>query len=1411
MMNTVLERLRSERGATDPVLAIIAVFGSAIVSATIFAVLISTFNFVGKYADEQTRAGNLTTVSKAWSLDANNASQVFLRGNKTAIFYELPGRSPGVYQQRGSGSFRDDCRKSVWTLNDDGVLSNTVSYFNNENCDLGTNPGTPASTTKAISVDGFASDAVFVATNAAGRDLHYNASGEEIGLNTDPKLVAFKSVAKRDGYWRDYEWEWSQPTLVKISKVQTTANPNGAETTVSMPLSGPRPTDIAGKTWIAPTAQGDTLTNPEVNPEQTLYNPGPINNLRVERSATNGDIYGSLREGIQVTWDYVTCGPFTTEYNVRWTTSTTGASNKEVTFTSYGAFEPVQIENVPNGSVGKVTVVASCPPSVSNKTSTDDVSYTQTLPAPVLTGSEESANPHIHNLAWGPVSSLSAVRYRIEQNINAAGWSASSAISPNPQAGKDAQLTFDTGSTYGQNHQYRVIAVLSAVSSSPSNVVTIETPWPPIAAPTITGTNPTASTYQTSVSAISCPAGTSAQYQQRYRFATNAWSAWTTWGTNRNMTTTVAEGQRIQVNAQVRCAYNADQFSPTQAARNTAQWIRPITTVPDVPTITFTDPSADSDPVPTNFATGGCPAGTNPEFSYRYRQNASTTWTEFTDWSADTTALIALQRGARITVEAKARCVTPYAQGPETDPGSQSWVRPIPAPPALTGLTTDDKGTAEPTNNRIIHNAAVCPAGTNSEYRYRQTTPTNSADNTWTAWNRTTATKPTLNIDTVWGRYYVWEAVARCVSPYASSPASPTQNTTWTTSLPMPSGTLTLAAPSSTPMDIEYNVTIGGDASCPAGTKIRYVMRGTNNALQVASKKWFDSGWSTFETDKTAEPARWTNLTVAHTAPKARANFYDAVYTGYAVCDGPDRSASVDNPLEALATIPGPGQGRIRVNYPNINEKSSTPFRIDEGGSGNDTTLQAVFTGIDCVGSQWPEFQYRFRVNPSNPANGTWSGWSTWGDTGGRNYYKNNVLDQTDLPSQVSADGRTTTVANTNLVGGANQAGHLYVRVPVAQGHRADFQVRSRCMDAYTSDALSNKGPNSSTIDQNLARSVEAPSNLWLEQPFWSGVPNGTQRSVGMSANCSASSVGVQYMWRNDGAGGNTGVWQGWFNPNSGNGFRTSNITATWANWYGSSVTAICVGAWVNSNTVATQTGGVQAEIPPAPSGVWMNVSGSNQDIWRGTVYTGNAVSGSASWSASAGGNCPAGTWTRTDWASPTSQSASVSRYSSVSGTYYSDWATRSFGASLFCVANDNGTAGPGTGTGWQDRSVRVGAYWETPPYPGTPTGGSYSGSYSTPQAQNDGFGGYVTNTLSFSGSGGANANSYSNQVNLQGTVPRNNGNWLGWASQHGCESGTANKQARSMASNGWGSSGWYTTGSSSVPAGITRLNQGCF
>lgn len=1266
MMNNLLDKLRSDRGATDPVLSILAVSGTMLLSIIVFATLITTFNFIGNYTTEQSRSALLTTAGKAWAMDANNASQAFLVSDTNAVFYELPGRSPGVYQERGDGGFRTDCRKSVWTLTG-GVLTNEVSYFNNEHCDLGTDPGTASASANTIRVDGFPENASFVAENSAGRDLRYDADGREVGLTTTNN--ALKSKNTRDDYWRDYEWEWSQPAVVSLS------TKSGASATIDLPVSGKRPADISGRTWIAPTQQGDTLTDPEENPEQTQYNPGPVNNLRVERSATTGDIFGSVREGIQITWDAVSCGPFTTEYTVRYNPTTAGVDRQSHVFTAFGAFSPVHMAEVPNGAVGEVTVEAACPRTVSNHTSTGAENYTQPIPAPILTAVEDGDRPHEHTLTWGAVSSLPSMTYRAEFSKNGAAFAPQNIATPNPTRETTQLLTFDTGSTYGQSHRYRVIAVLATVESDPSNIATIQTPWPPIAPPTITGTPTTDLTgYRTTISSITCPAGTNGQYSQRMRLGENVWSSWRAFSTTRyvNWTSTqIPEGARIQVQGQVRCVYNASQFSPTQQAQNTAEWIRPIVTVPTPPIIDFTDGGDDTDPIRTEFEVTGCPASTYVEYRYRYRINETGEFNTFSSWSKDNHALIVMLRGQNIEVEAQARCASDYTKGPESPTGEGEWVRPIPPPPALTGVTTDDGGTAEPINNRIIHDAAVCPAGTRPEYRYRQTTP--APTGAWTAW-LDKGTNLNHNIDVAWGRQYVWEVQARCISDYAQSDPGPARNTTWLTNLPKPDRDPLITVPARVEMDSAYNVTVSQTAICKPGTEVRYILRGEN----FNTAPWFDAGtgWTKFETDNRAEPQRWDWPNVEHVAPKARTTDYNVEYSIIAVCDGPDRDASPDNPLEAAKT----GPVRTVAVYPKIqNTPTAVNLSLADGGSGTNTSGVATYSAPGCLPTQWPEFRTRYVVQTAASAGTPLSAWSAWGGS--------------------------LTAANPN--------GNQQQVVPMDQGHRLDFQVQARCIDPYVRDAWDNKGDIVTSSLQNHVRSVENPTGLLLEQPFWMDMPHGTTRNVRMSAACVAP-TSVQFLWRNDGAGGNMGVWQGWFGVNDGssyNGrptFSTSAITATWGSWYGSSVQARCVGVFANSDNVFQQTPGVRTQLPPAPSGVSMSVSGGNQQPYGGSRFVNNGYNASASWTATVYGSCPGGTYTSIGWANNATQGASSYVNSSSSGRRWGNNATVYFGShSVTCIGSESGAAGPSVGTGQQSRSIQVYADYSYPPIPSTPTGAS--------------------------------------------------------------------------------------------------------
>lgn len=1359
MMNNLLDKLRSDRGATDPVLSILAVSGTMLLSILVFATLIATFNFIGNYTTEQSRSALLTTAGKAWAMDANNASQAFLVSDTSAVFYELPGRAPGVYQERGNGGFRSDCRKSVWRISS-GTLTNTVSYFNNEHCDLGTTPGTAASSTNTIKVDGFPANAAFVAENAAGRDLKYDADGREIGLTTT--VNANKSKNVRDGYWRDYEWEWSQPAVVTLS------TKTGAAATIDLPVSGKRPAEISGRTWITPTAQGDTLTDPEENPEQTLYNPGPIDNLRIERSATTGDIFGSVREGIQVTWDYVSCGPFTTEYTVTYKATTSGVPQVQHKFTAHGAFAPVHLAGVPNGAVGAVTVVAACPPSVSDTVSDASEGYTQPIPAPILTAVEDGANPHRHTLTWGAVSSLPSMRYRVDFSKNNAAFAAQTVTTPNPTSGTSQTLVFDTGSTYGQNHRYRVTAILSSVLSDPSNIATIATPWPPIAAPTVTGTPITSDTvYRTTISAITCPAGTSGQYQQRHRFGVSAWSAFTAWSANRVMDTAVTEGSRIQVEGQVRCMYNTTQFSPTQKASNTAQWIRPIVTVPTPPTIEFTDGGADSDPSRATFEVTGCPPSTYVEYRYRYRINTTTgAYNAWSAWSKDDHGLISLLRGQQVQVEAQARCASDYTKGPESPTGVDTWVRPIPPPPALNGVTTDDGGTAEPINNRIIHDAAVCPAGTTAQYRYRQTTP--APTGAWTAW-ATKGTNLHQNIDVAWGRYYVWEVQARCITNYAQSDPSPTRNTTWLTNLPKPDRDPLISVPSRVEMDQAYNVSVTQTAICKAGTVVRYVLRGTNDNAAA----WFNTtaGWNTFETDSRAEAQRWDWPNVEHVSPKSRTTHYNTEYTIIAVCDGPDRDASPDNPLEAAKT----GPVRTVAVYPKIaNTPTVANLSFTNGGSGTSTSVNAVYNAPGCLATQWPEFRTRYAVQTTSAAGTALSAWSAWGGT---------------LTANNPDANQTQTVA-------------------VSQGHRLDFQVQARCIDPYVRDEWDNKGPVISSAQRSHVRAVEVPNSLTMPNPWSNGVAHGTGGRYTITATCDAPTT-PQFQWQNTGAGGNKGVWQGWFAPNSGTTkFLVSNITATWANLYSSQANARCHGVFADSANSNVKTPQIQAALPPAPTSVRMTVSGGNQQPYGGSRWVGDGYSASASWTASVSGSCPSGTYTRIEWANNATQSASSYVGGNGSGRQWGNNATVYFGSHVVkCAANVEHGGGRqdsgGVGTGQQSRSIQVYADYSYPPIPSTPTGASLrcNGDFGTRCRT----GAEASNLSSFtlSWNSMAYATSYSASIRQSDM-----GAWGGWVSTstggtsfsttiaaNSMTSSCLPAQGRVTASSGYGSSGTATAG----------------
>jgi hypothetical protein len=822
-------RLRSERGDADPVLTIVSMFVSALITVTVLGALVVLIQFGGNFVTDQLRSTTLATAQKAWSQDAANASEVKVRDTLQATFYEEPGYRPGVYVPRGDDK-ANQCRKSVWTLSG-GVLSNVVTKFSQAKCDLVTVAGvesvdptiTPLSTVKTLSLDGVAASAtMIVATNAAGRDLHY-INGVEVGLaagSADPSTNA------RDPWWRAYEWVFSQPERINLVGK------------VLLPISGLRPEALRGDTSIVPVSQGPTLAIPEVPPTQTVYDPAKVTNLTVTRSSTAGAIFpqpNGAREGINVQFGGVSCGPYSTQYDVVWSTSTVGAPpTRSASETTFDVPLPIDLDKVPNGAVGEVTVTASCPASTKPSTVTSPP-YTQHLPAPVLT-SAAGTPPNVHTLSWGAVTSLAA-QYTTELSRDGSTYTTDTVVSPNPTSSTTETATYPLGSTYGVSMAYQVTAAVGPTKSSPSLPKTVSTGWPPIPPPALHHV-PVGLLQTVTSDAAVCPAGTHPEYSQTRNLNEAGAEVPSLWSTNPVVQYVLSEGDQAAIIGTAHCVYTGNEPSPGSLPAKIT-FFQPITTEPNPPVASLTDPAGATDPVPAVFTDSGCPTSTT--YQYRYRPTIDGTVGVWSAWSAASTAQIPqVGQGDKLVLDAAARCVSPYTQGLPGPPSSTQLLRRIPAPAAPLNVRNDAGGVSVPKNDRVLYDpVAGCPTGSYAEYR--RGIVGGAAETSYT-------TVFTLNVATDFGTQYTYQVLARCISPYISSPDSAwSAPTTWITNVPAPSAPF-VSVPSWAYVNAWFTVNVSG-SSCPAPLTVRYFVSTSGSGTTWSGSfpdYWTTTGWKTY-------------------------------------------------------------------------------------------------------------------------------------------------------------------------------------------------------------------------------------------------------------------------------------------------------------------------------------------------------------------------------------------------------------------------------------------------------------------------------------------------------------------------------------------------------------------------------------
>ncbi|MCU1585476.1 MAG: hypothetical protein JWM49_2032 [Microbacteriaceae bacterium] len=851
---------------------------SAIISAAVLGSMMMVISFGTNFTLEQTRATGLTTAGKMWSLDANDASAVSMIDSSDVVFYDAVGRHPGVYISRVNGTNQIDltCRKSEWRLTA-GTLTDTVSTFSaaNPTCDYGDPSIQPTATSQVISVDGFNSSAKFTAANAGGRDLHY-VNGTEVGLSASSFGTPNQSIATRASWWRNYEWAYSQPRVIDVTG------------DVTFPLSGVKPTSILGTTWLSPTPQGATVSTAESTPTKVTYSPGVVT-FNVARSSTVGAVYGGYHEGVTV--DITTpanCGPYSVQYDLLWTPTTAAAPSRSTTLTTFTSPAPIDVDQIPNGSAGTMKVTASCPSAVqSGADAVYSVAYTQPLPQPTLTvGTPDPTQPNVHKLAWAPVSSLSSVVYRTQvQKGTGNAWVDQQQATPNPDPTPGKTIAWPLGSTYGVSMNYRVIPELGSTVGNASNEAGIYTQWPPVTGVAWDPYDSTGLNLTTTVSSYTtCPAGTSPQYQQRLNPDLTGWQGWSGWSPSRAASTVLQQGQLAQRLGEVRCAYDAAQYTPTPGEAPQLSWVQPITSIPAPPTMVASNPSSSGPTATVSWATSGCPVNTTPEFRWQDRVDNNLVngiWTGFTGWSATMSTSVAMNEGAKLEFQVVARCVSSYTwdvppageepqiptNGPPGATATMSpWVRPIATPAATTNIWNDTGGTSQPKNDRFLWNPVGCPSGTWVQYR--------RGINGALYGGLTSATSQ--DVATSWGTKYTPQVGAECSSAYADSAFADVAGPYWVTNVPQATGVGNSVSPGTVYTGGTVWVSVSG-GNCPAGTSTHYY---TTDGVGDTYYGSFSGSWGSTGTK---------------------------TYTTRAYCQGPDARGDDSAPSTAtLRVIPPP-------------------------------------------------------------------------------------------------------------------------------------------------------------------------------------------------------------------------------------------------------------------------------------------------------------------------------------------------------------------------------------------------------------------------------------------------------------------------------------------------------------------------
>ncbi len=299
--------------------------------------------------------------------------------------------------------------------------------------------------------------------------------------------------------------------------------------------------------------------------------------------------------------------------------------------------------------------------------------------------------------------------YSSTSTSTAGSWSSYSSWS--------SSATYTVTSSASEGYEYSVRTQLrcsgpSAQSSAATNpTVTAVMPISTPAKPTIQATISSATATGT-ITAITCPSGTSAQYQTRYRTGTStsgmgAWSSYDTWNSTATRSQSVSEGSSTGFQGQVRCT--SDKDTSDTATSDEATVVRDYTT-PSAPSVSS---SLSGSTATLTVTAVTCPGGATAQYRTKTRiSNVSSggNWATYTAWGTTTTVTDSVNQGYRRGYIAQVRCVGEFStSGASSESDETSVIMAIskPASPTYTGKTSWEAG-----YRYAFSYTSACPSGT---------------------------------------------------------------------------------------------------------------------------------------------------------------------------------------------------------------------------------------------------------------------------------------------------------------------------------------------------------------------------------------------------------------------------------------------------------------------------------------------------------------------------------------------------------------------------------------------------------------------------------------------------------------------------------------------------------------------------